>query len=113
MSNQTLIAELGRTIDLNTPASDKAKALARLSVNPDFKKVIIDGFLRDEAIRLVYLKADPAMQTPEKQASVLRQIDSIGNLSAYFTTIRTEGMMADKTIADAETDRVELLNGAQ
>lgn len=113
MSQQTLIAELGRSIELNTPASEKAKALARLALNPDFKKIIIDGYLRDEAVRLVHLKADPAMQTPDKQASVIRQVDSIGNLSAYFTTIRTEGMMADKSISDAETDRIELMNGKQ
>lgn len=109
MTPQEQIAELDRNIADNIKPAELHKALTRLQLNPDFKTIIVAGYFRDEAVRLVHLKADPAMQTPAGQASIIRQMDSIGNLSDYFNTVRKEGEMANKTITDAETDRIELL----
>lgn len=108
---QDQIAELDRSIADNTEPVELMNALARLEKNPDFKKLIGQGYFRDEAVRLVHLKADLSRQTPESQAAIIRQMDSIGNLADYFNTVRQQGSMAAKTIEDAETDRIELLRG--
>lgn len=110
MTLDSQIAELDRSIADNTKAVELAKALERLESNRDFRKIIADGYFREEAVRLVHLKADPVMQTPEKQASIIRQMDSIGNLTDYFNTVRQKGVMSANTITDCETDRDALLN---
>lgn len=84
-------------------------ALERLRNNGDFKKVIMDGYFEREAIRLVHLKSDVSMQTPERQASILAQMDAIGNLNQYFTTVLRTADLAKKNIAADEETRDELL----
>ena len=84
-------------------------ALERLRNNPDFKEVIIQGYFEQEAIRLVHLKADKNMQTPERQASIVAQMDAIGALSEYFAVVSHRAMLASKAIESDEQTRDELL----
>lgn len=77
-------------------------SLQKLESNKDFKRIIRDGFFRDEAIRLVHLKADPAHQTPERQASIGKQIDAIGALSSFFRVIDFNAAQAESAIAQSE-----------
>lgn len=84
------------------------KALERLESSRDFKLVITEGYLEKEAIRLVRLKSDPAMQTPERKASVLAQIDAIGGLIQYFSTLNYNASLAEKSIEQLESEREEM-----
>lgn len=83
-------------------------ALERLFANKDFKAVMLSGYMEKEAIRLVHLKADLNMQTPDKQQSVLTQIDAIGAVSSYFNNVRHQAMLAAKAI-DADEATIEEL----
>jgi hypothetical protein len=103
MSNEQIKA-LQDSIVSSRQNVDMADALRRLQSNRDFKKVIQEGYFEKEAIRLVHLKADPAMQTPDKQASILRDIDAIGTLHSYFALILRFGDMSKKDIAEAEAE---------
>jgi predicted RNA polymerase sigma factor len=85
------------------------KALQRLEENRDFRKVIRDGYLRDDAVRLVHLKADPAFQTPERQAMIIQQIDAIGQLLQYFRTVAFNANLAMKAVESDEAERDELM----
>lgn len=85
------------------------KALQRLMENRDFRKVVQEGYFRDEAVRLVHLRGDPAFQTPERQAAVLAQIDAISQLSGYFRTMRFNAQTALKAIEADEATRDEIL----
>lgn len=82
-----------------------ADALGRLSANRDFKVVVLDGYLKNEAVRLVHLKAHPAMQTATSQASITTQIDGIGALLGYFRTIDHQASVSEKSI---EADQAAL-----
>lgn len=84
------------------------EALERLFSNRDFKKIIKDGYFREEAVRLVHLKAEPQMQTPERQAAIVRSIDAIGELSDYFKVLKHNADNARKEITDGETSLEEL-----
>lgn len=77
-------------------------ALERLQSNRDFRRVIEEGYFRDEAVRLVHLKADPNMQTEESQRSIVQQMDAIGSLSQYFVTVRQLAGMAARSIEGDE-----------
>jgi hypothetical protein len=87
------IQEAQRTIDLG-------KSLDRLNTNKDFIKIFLEGYLEKEAIRLVHLKSDPAMSTPEMQADVIRSIDSIGITRSYLITIMQKATMAERAVND-------------
>jgi hypothetical protein len=84
-------------------------ALKRLELNRDFRKVIKEGYLEKEAIRLVHLKADPAFQTVERQASIDTQINGVGQLLQYFMTVSFNAGAAVRAIEADETTRAELL----
>jgi hypothetical protein len=80
-------------------------ALNRLKSNRDFNKLILTGFLEDEAVRLVHAKADPQLQTPEKQAAVIRDIDAIGTLKAYFKLVDHYAEIARKNLSQLDDAR--------
>lgn len=107
--SRTNVEEIELNIKQAQEFVDFGVSLERLSSNRDFKKVIKEGYFKDEAIRLVHLKADPSMQTPERQAAVVKSIDAIGALSEYFRTMEYRATQAAKAIEyDLET-RNELL----
>ena len=96
------IAALEQQIKDAQASLELGKALTNLRQNPDFKKLMIDGYLKNEAIRLVHLKADPSMSSQANQAAVIRDIDAIGAIDQYFRAIAMMGARAEISIADAE-----------
>lgn len=88
---------------------DVGESLERLSVNRDFKKVVLEGYFEQEAIRLVHLLSDPSMQSYESQSSINLQMNSIGSFKQYLTVLKYKASMADKSIAADEQMRDELL----
>jgi len=85
------------------------KTLVRLEENRDFRKLIKDGYLKQEAIRLVHLKADPAYQTADRQAAIDKDIHAIGGLLQFFRTVEHNASVAEKSIEMDEFARDELL----
>lgn len=100
-------------IDANIREAQKyvelGNTLERLRENRDFKSIVLEGYFEKEAIRLVHLKADPSMQTPERQASILTQIDAIGAVRQYFDSVLHRANMAAKQIESDEMTREEIL----
>lgn len=83
--------------------------LERLSSNKDFKTLILDGYLRENAIRLVHLKSHPNQQTPDKQAALMRQMDGIGALEDHFRSIRQQAELAKDSLDSREQFKAELI----
>ena len=71
--------------------SAKAEALTRLQNNADFKLVITDGYMEDEAIRLVHLLGDARFNSDDKKATYREDFQErmigIARLSEYFRSI--------------------------
>lgn len=107
--NPTAVEEIELNIKQAQKIVDAGTSLERLMLNRDFKKVFIEGYLEQEAIRLVHLKSDESMQTPAKQESVIKQIDAIGAVSSYLNTVRWKAAQAVKAIDADEQTREELL----
>lgn len=102
--SQNTVRQLEENIRHAKEIVDLQTSLERLSENRDFKRVITKGYFIDEAVRLVHLKADPAMQTPERQASLISQIDAIGGLLSFFRTVEFNANQALKAVeADEAT----------
>ena len=87
---------------------DNMKALNTLSHDKNFLKIITEGYFKEEASRLVLLKADNSMQTPEHQNTIDKSINAVGYFRQYLSTIYQLGQMAEKAIADDEATREEL-----
>ena len=96
------IDEIEANIAGNKVAIETAKALDRLLANKDFQRVVIKGYLMEEAVRLVHLRADPAFQTPEKQLAILTQIDGIGAVKSYLDLVHFKARQAEKAIEQDE-----------
>lgn len=89
----------------------KMEALLALTENKHFTEVIDKGYFQEEASRLVLLRADPSMQKPEDQASILRAIDAIGSFRQYLQTTIQLGRMMEKSLREDTLMRDEILSG--
>lgn len=107
MSTDTINA-IERNIAKAKEVLEFSAALERLRGNRDFKKVVLEGYFEQEAIRLVHLKSDPNMQAPAIKQSIDDQIDAIGQLSQFFAAALQKSNMASRQI-EADQEAIEEL----
>jgi hypothetical protein len=105
MTNYDALKAIEANITTSKALVDAGASLERLINNRDFKKVIVEGYLEKEAIRLVHLKADPSQQSVVSQASIVKQLDSIGSLKEHLRDVFIQADMALKSIASDEEMR--------
>jgi hypothetical protein len=108
MSNATIQA-IEDNIRQARKIVEVGEALERLKANKDFKKVMLEGYFEQEAIRLVHLKSDQNVQSPDMQKSINAQIEAIGAVSQYFSTVLHKASIARKAITSDEEARDEIL----
>lgn len=109
MDYEAALKELDYRIKAGKKMIDTGAALERLMNNRDFKEVILEGYFREEAIRLVSAKADVAFQSEASQASIIKQIDAIGCVQDYLRLLQRYAAQAEKEVADHEETREEIL----
>lgn len=109
--SQAQIDQLQRNIQQATSIVDLAGVLTRLQANKDFRKIISEAYLQGEAVRLVHAKANVALQSPADQAAIIKQIDAIGCLEAFFRTIEFNARQAVSAVANDQDTIEELLRG--
>lgn len=107
MSNEQ-IEQLELNIEDAKEIVSRKRAVENLLKNDDFKKVITEGYFKDEASRLVLLKADMNYQTVESQSQMDKSIISIGYLRQYLSSLMQLGTMAENAIASDELTLEEL-----
>lgn len=88
---------------------NRGKALQRLTADRDFKEIILDGYLNQEAVRLVHARSNPALQDAESLKLLNQGMDGIAALLQYFRTLEHNAMLAEKAIEADEEERDELL----
>lgn len=111
--SQAQIDQLHRNIEASRGFVALNQALTRLQANPDFKLIISQGYLRDEAVRLVHARSNVALQSPADQAALLRDIDAIGSLEAFFRGIEHKARQALSHIDADEETIADLLRGGE
>lgn len=79
-------------------------ALQRLEKNRDFKRLFVEGYLREEAIRLVHIRGDHNMQDEVSQKIITQLMDGITGLTHYCNRVRHEAHLAEKAVE--ENDRL-------
>jgi len=83
-------------------------AFKRLTTNEDFKTVIEEGYLKNEAIRVVHAKAAPGCNDPKIQLGLENEIIGIGQLRQYFFKIMQFGNTAEVSLREARDTQREL-----
>lgn len=111
MNTEQMVSALDSSIQQHKDAVELGRCLQKLRSNADFKKVINSGYFSQEAVRLVHLKADPGMQTQEKQTGIIKQMDAIGSFSEYLNTVMAKAQWAARSLESDEETRAELLSG--
>lgn len=93
----SLETELENQISRDKKIVERGKALKRLLNSSDFKSVVVNGFLREFALNLVYQRAD----STEVDDKVSRQIDAIAEFKAYLDKVLSDATIAEKTVGEA------------
>ena len=70
---------------------DLLEALERLERNPDFKKVIIDGYIQSKALDSVSLLARPDVKKRGERPDVMEDLVAISNFQYYLAMIHRLG----------------------
>lgn len=105
--NDAQVEQVEITIAEAKKVIGKAEALRRLQSNADFKLIFNEGYLKDEAVRLVLLKSHPEA-TPEMLANIDKDINSIGSLFQHLRYIMGAGNQAMSDIEGAQEMREEI-----
>jgi len=103
------LEQIELSIDAANKNIDMYRTMERLHNNADFKKLIVEGFFKEEASRVVALKADPNIQGENEQKQIDNIIISIGGLRQYFNTIYQLGKMSERAVKEDAQTREEIL----
>jgi hypothetical protein len=107
MSAQEQIKQVEDTIEEARKQVDLARRIRKLERNPDFKKVILDGYFVDEASRLVLLNNDPSVPEAYRE-TIRRDMDGFSALKRYLMSNTQLGDSAERAIGEHEDTLEEL-----
>jgi hypothetical protein len=73
---------------------DMAESLERLHQNPDFQKVILQGYFTDKAVNGVSLLAKDSIVEAGRRSEVMEDLIAVSSLQDHFITIRNLGTVS-------------------
>lgn len=86
----------------------KRNRVLNLAKNPDFKEIILEGFVKDEAVRLTGLIGEEGFD----QEGVQADLRCIAAFQRYLRRVEREGDQAEKSVADHE-EMLELVRSGE
>lgn len=110
MSNQNENVEL-ETTDIDHYI-EMGEALHRLQDNPDFQKLIMEGYLGDKVMASVSLLAEPSVKKRGERGDIMEDLVSASNLRYFFGMIENFYEGAKNPILSDEEEDFESDKGA-
>lgn len=95
------VDQLETQLEFNKHLKARRLSAERLASNSDFRKLVLNGFCRDDAARYVQESADP-MLNAEQRADALALAQASGHFKRYMQLQIQMGATADRNIADIE-----------
>ena len=83
---------------------DMHEALTRLEANHDFKKVILDGYMREKTLATAAKLADPVMKQRGQRPDLMEELVAVSNLGYHFGMIHQLGATAKADMEDMDED---------
>lgn len=99
--SQHEIEQIELSIEAAKEMVSRGQAAEKLATHPDFKKLVIEGYFKDEAARLAVLSSDPNI-SEEIRAHVMRDMAGVGAFRRYLSTLVQLGQHAAAEIAEAQ-----------
>jgi hypothetical protein len=88
--------EIEVTVELLKKQVANKEALYRLLQNDDFKSLLLEGYIKDEAVRGTKLLGDPAMRANQRAFdSTVDELKAIGLFDNHLRTIEQLGQHAE------------------
>ena len=84
---------------------DMADALTRLESNEDFRKVILDGYFTEAAVRGVSLLARDDIKRRGERTDVMETLNAISMLEDHFHTIKALGRISEDDFEDEDDNQ--------
>jgi len=109
MNDSQQVQAIDITIDDAKKKIEMANDVIALRKNKHFKRLIEDGYFKDEAQRVVYARANIENLDELNQAYLLKSTDSIAFFRAYLAAIQIEGRSARNALTQHELTREEIL----
>ena len=72
----------------------------KLSKNESFKKIIMEGYFKDEAARLAGMLAEPQMADELNQREITSALKAIGHLRQYLINIHRTHVTLETSLQD-------------
>lgn len=100
MSPNTQIEQIELSIEHARKIVANRDDLRKLGTNRQFRRIIEEGYCRDEAVRLTGLLADPTMAAHRKD--IEEALAGISHFLQYLQNLERLGTVMEGTIADHE-----------
>lgn len=100
------VTQLQKHLEDTIATKQLAEKALRLSVNPDFKDVILEAFCVRECARYAQLSADPSLDA-RGQADALALAQAAGHLRRFLSVIVQMGSKAENDIPSIQEAIVE------
>lgn len=108
MNTEQELEQVEVTITAAKKAIEERDAMLRLTTNNDFKTVIEELYLKEEALRLVDLKCSHTL-TPEQKTNVDNMLFGIGSLKGFISNVFALGSQMEQALAENQEAREEIL----
>lgn len=103
MSNQNENVEL-ETTEIEQFV-ELGEALDRLYKNPDFQKIILEGYFKQKALDSVSLLSMPSIKKRGERGDIMEDLVAISNLQFFFMFIQQQHAAAtDPVLSDEEEE---------
>ena len=116
MSKDTLkkeLADIDARIELLKENIETGKSLEALHENPDFIRVIMNGYFDKEEKRIAGLLFNPTSLKRDQLENVMDKASAIRNYKQYFATVLIDANMAPSQIEEEELYRKEVTSRPQ
>lgn len=95
------VIQLENSRDQYKKAIELRDLAEKLSANSEFRKLILEEFMVNEAARYVATSADPAMG-PNERADALNIAQSAGHLKRWLSVVVQMGNVAENNMVDLD-----------
>lgn len=101
--SQSEIEQIELTIEEAEKMVERMERALRLAENPDFKALILEGYFKEEAIRLTHLLSAPAL-SPKMREDTIKGLEAIGLLKQHLHAVVQKGVLAEQEIKEAREE---------
>lgn len=97
----SMVEQLEQQKEDMKPMAERRKMALRLAQNPDFRKLIMEYYCRDEAARYVQTSCEPNLR-PEERADALNMAQATGHFKRFMSLCIQMGARAEQTLRDID-----------